>query len=79
MTARSPKMGLWMLTALVAGNMIGSGIFLLPANLATLGTISLWGWAITMTGAMLLAYIFARFSVLIPRAGGPYIYTKKMP
>jgi basic amino acid/polyamine antiporter, APA family len=31
------SMGLWMATALVVGNMIGSGIFLLPSALAAHG------------------------------------------
>ena len=36
-------LGFWMLTALVAGNMIGAGIFLLPTSLAAFGSISLFG------------------------------------
>jgi len=36
------SMGLWMATALVVGNMIGSGVFLLPASLAgTAGPVSM--------------------------------------
>ena len=34
------KLGLWMSTALVVGNMIGFGIFLLPASLAIYGGVS---------------------------------------
>ena len=46
------SMGLWMATALVVGNMIGSGIFLLPATLAdAAGPVSLIGWAFTGAGA----------------------------
>ena len=37
----------WMAVALVMGNMIGSGIFLLPASLARFGGVSLIGWLIT--------------------------------
>lgn len=36
------KLGLWLLTALVAGNMIGSGVFLLPSSLAHFGTIGIF-------------------------------------
>ena len=44
------SIGLWMATALVVGNMIGSGIFLLPASLAAeAGPVSLLGWAGAMT------------------------------
>ncbi|MEE9472632.1 MAG: amino acid permease, partial [Acidimicrobiia bacterium] len=65
-----------MATALVVGNMIGSGVFLLPAALAQYGGISLLGWGVTTTGALLLALVFARLSRLVPRVGGPYAYTR---
>lgn len=70
------KLGLLMCTALVVGNMIGSGVFLLPASLAPYGGISIIGWLITAAGAMLLALVFARLSRLVPKAGGPYAYTR---
>lgn len=70
-----PKMGLWIATALVMGNMIGSGIFLLPASLANFGGISLFGWLFTASGAMLLAWTFSQLSRLLPVSGGPYAYT----
>ncbi len=66
-----------MCTALVVGNMIGSGIFLLPSSLAPYGSLGLVGWLITSTGAVLLALVFARLSRLLPRAGGPYAYTRQ--
>ena len=54
------SMGLWMATALVVGNMVGSGVFLLPATLAgAAGPVSLLGWVFTGTGAVLLALVFA--------------------
>ena len=70
------ELGLWMCTALVVGNMIGSGAFLLPASLAVFGGISILGWVFTTTGAILLALVFSRLSRLIPEAGGPYVYTR---
>ncbi|MBN1684391.1 MAG: amino acid permease [Gammaproteobacteria bacterium] len=70
------KLGLCMLTTLVAGNMIGSGIFMLPANLATVGSISLISWGITTVGAFLLAIVFSKMSALLPRTGGPYAYAE---
>ena len=69
-------LGLWMSSALVVGNMIGSGIFLLPAALAAYGGISIIGWLFTATGAMLLALIYSRLSGFIPKTGGPYIYIR---
>ncbi|MFK7846507.1 MAG: amino acid permease [Rhodothermales bacterium] len=71
------KIGFWPSTALVVGNMIGSGIFLLPASLAIYGGISLLGWVIAAAGAMLLAVVFGNLSRYVPDStGGPYAYTK---
>lgn len=72
------KIGLLNSTALVVGNMIGSGIFLLPASLAFYGNIGLLGWLVSFMGAMILAVIFGDLSKHIPSAaGGPYEYTKR--
>lgn len=71
------KLGLWMCTALVVGNMIGSGVFLLPASLAGYGGISVFGWLISAAGASLLALVFSRLSRRVPKAGGPYAYTRR--
>lgn len=71
------KLGLWMATALVVGNMIGSGIFLLPSALAEYGSISIVGWLITGAGAIVLALIFGRLARLVPRSGGPYTYSRE--
>ncbi len=62
--------------ALVIGNMIGSGIFLLPASLAPFGGISIVGWLFTAAGAMFLALLFARLASMAPKVGGPYAYTR---
>lgn len=56
------KIGLFACTGVVAGNMMGSGIALLPANLASIGGIAIWGWIISIIGAMSLAYVYARLA-----------------
>jgi APA family basic amino acid/polyamine antiporter len=71
------QLGFWMCLALVVGNMIGSGIFLLPANLAPLGLNAIWGWLLTIGGAMCLASVFAALAKAIPEATGPYDYVAK--
>jgi basic amino acid/polyamine antiporter, APA family len=72
------KLGLLSCTSLVIGNMIGSGIFLMPAALAAFGAISLWGWFFSTTGAILLAKVFSNVSSLLPLSdGGPYAFSKK--
>jgi APA family basic amino acid/polyamine antiporter len=75
-TARKP-LGLWTSTGLVAGNMIGSGIFLLPASLALYGPVSLVGWVVTATGALFLALVFANLGRVYPKTGGPYEYSRR--
>lgn len=67
-----------MSTSLVIGNMIGSGIFLLPATLASFGSISLIGWVISGLGAAALAFVFIEFSKSLPHtSGGPYVYSRE--
>jgi APA family basic amino acid/polyamine antiporter len=66
-----------MAVALVMGNMIGSGIFLLPSSLARFGGVSLIGWLLSAGGALLLALVFARLARVDPAPGGPYVYTRR--
>lgn len=68
------QIGFWTCLALVVGNTIGTGIFLLPAALAPFGWNALYGWGITIGGGLCLAYVFAALSRLMPKAGGPYDY-----
>lgn len=67
----SGKLGFWMCVALVMGNMIGSGVFLLPASLAPFGWNAVAGWVVTIAGALCLAQVMARLSVALPADGGP--------
>ena len=77
MSSNQKKIGLITTTSLVVGNMIGAGIFLLPATLAKYGSISLLGWLFTATGALILAKIFSNFSkIIVNKSGGPYTYSK---
>lgn len=75
------EMGLWTATAMVIGNMIGSGVFLLPALLAGVaivyGSSILLAWVVTGAGAMLLAAVFATMGRAYPRTGGPYVYARR--
>jgi len=70
------KLGIWMCAALVVGNMIGAGIFLLPASLAPFGMNSVFAWVATSAGAILLACVFAGLSRALPDAAGPYEYVR---
>jgi APA family basic amino acid/polyamine antiporter len=81
MTESNPdnqKLGLWTSTSLVIGNMVGSGVFLMPAALAAYGGISVLGWIFSAIGALLLAKVFSNLSVIMPLSnGGPYAYSRK--
>jgi APA family basic amino acid/polyamine antiporter len=77
-TTEAPRrvMGFWMCLALVVGNIVGSGVYLLPASLAPYGLNSVLGWIVTSGGAIALAAVFARLAKLFPKAGGPYVYAR---
>ncbi len=70
------ELGFWMCTALVIGNTIGIGIFMMPSALAPYGLNALTGWAITVVGCMFLARVFARLAQSYPAADGPYAYIR---
>jgi APA family basic amino acid/polyamine antiporter len=70
------KLGFWMTVALVVGNIIGSGVYLVPASLAPYGRNSLTAWLFTATGALVLAVVFAALSRALPAEGGLYAYTR---
>ncbi len=66
-----------MSTSLVVGNMIGAGIFLMPAALAAYGGISVMGWLVSAAGALILARVFSKLSLLVPNSnGGPYAFSR---
>lgn len=69
-------LGFWLALALVIGNFIGSGIFLLPAQLAPYGWNAFFGWVITIAGGLCLAYVFARLARFMPLAPGPFAYVE---
>ena len=71
------ELGFWSALALVVGSMVGSGVFLLPASLAAFRGLSLVGWAISATGSVALALVFARLARQLPAHGGIYAYTRR--
>ncbi|MEU3571533.1 amino acid permease [Kitasatospora sp. NPDC036755] len=80
--ARTPKpngrrFGLATATALVMGNIIGGGIFMIPAAVAPFGTVSLVSFAVLTVGAIALALVFGQLARRNPRTGGPYVYARE--
>ncbi len=53
------KIGPVLAAGLVAGNMVGSGVFLLPATMGAVGSISIVGWILATLGAFATAAVFA--------------------
>ncbi len=70
--------GFWIALSLVIGNMIGSGIYVLPASLAAFGSISIASWVFTTAGALLLALVFADLNRRMPRTGGAFLYAREV-
>ncbi len=67
----SQKLGFFMAVALVMGNMIGSGVFLLPQGLAPYGWNAIAGWVITIAGALCLVHVLAKLTASHEGAIGP--------
>ena len=70
------KMSLMQLTFMVAVNMMGSGIIMLPTNMAKVGAISLLSWIVTALGSMAIAYGFAQAGLFNQRPGGMAAYAE---
>jgi arginine:agmatine antiporter len=64
-------------TLMVAGNIMGSGIFLVPVQLAALGSVTIWGWILSFIGVSCLALAFAKLSSVEDAGGGAYGFTRK--
>lgn len=71
------QIGLIATMFLVTSNMLGSGVYMLPASLAGIGGISLIGWLVAMVGVIALALVFAKLSTLLPNGAGPYAYARE--
>src|ERR1700722_9510348 len=70
-------LGFWTCTALVIGNTIGVGVFLMPASLAPYGLNALPAWGITIVGCVVLAMVFSGLARTYPADDGPYAYTQR--
>ncbi len=63
-------------TAIVVGNMVGSGFYLSPAAVAPFGNLAIIAWIVMGVGAVCLGLTFAKLARLAPVTGGPYAYTR---
>jgi putrescine:ornithine antiporter len=76
MQEQPKRMNLMQLTFIVAVNMMGSGIIMLPTNMAKVGAISLLSWIVTALGSMAIAYGFAQAGLFNQRPGGMSAYAE---
>src|SRR6266705_5552223 len=79
-TSFKQSLGLFDSTMIVAGSMIGSGIFIVSADITR--NVGSAGWLIAVwliTGFMTLtaAMSYGELSAMFPRAGGQYVYLKE--
>lgn len=65
------------LLSLVVGNMIGTGIYVLPASLAKYGPISLLAWLFTSIGAIFFALTLSALNKRYPKTGGLYVFCRQ--
>lgn len=64
------KIGVPGAAALVAGSMIGSGVYLLPATMGAIGSISILGWIVATLAALAIAGVFVWLSAEVAGAEG---------
>jgi APA family basic amino acid/polyamine antiporter len=77
MAVPAKKLGLWTTTSLVVGNMIGAGVFMMPAAMASFGSIGLLGWLFSGIGSWFLWKVLTNHTKMLPHAtGGPYAFTQ---
>jgi basic amino acid/polyamine antiporter, APA family len=83
-THASPTMvqtlGLFSSTALVAGSMIGSGIFLVDADIARTANspaLVLGAWVVTGILTVIGALSYGELAAMMPKAGGQYVYLRE--
>lgn len=73
---RAKSLGLAACTAIVVGNMVGSGFYLSPSALAPYGVLAILAWVVMGAGAICLGLTFARLASFAPATGGPYAYSR---
>ncbi len=71
------SLGLGACTAIVVGNMVGSGFYLSPSAVAPYGFLAIVAWIVMGIGAVCLGLTFARLARMAPATGGPYAYTRQ--
>ena len=74
------SLGLYSSTAIVVGSMIGSGIYLVDAEIARITNspaLYLGAWLVTAVMTMIAALGYGELAAMMPRAGGQYVYLRE--
>ncbi len=75
-----PTMGLFSSTTIVIGSMIGSGIFIVDADIARTTdspVLFLGAWVVTAVMTMICALSYGELAAMMPKAGGQYVYLRE--
>src|SRR6188474_918237 len=73
-------LGLFDATMVVVGSMIGSGIFIVSADIARLVGSPAWllaAWLVTGLLTLAAALSYGELAAMMPRAGGQYVYLRE--
>src|ERR1700728_4501847 len=74
------SLGLFSSTAIVIGSMIGSGIFLVDADIARVTNspaLYLGAWVVTAVLTIIAALSYGELAAMMPKAGGQYVYLRE--
>ena len=74
MEQQNRKLGPFLATMIVASSMLGSAVFLLPASLGVIGSVSILGWFAAAFAACLIGAVFALLAIANPRTAGLFSY-----
>ena len=75
-SVKGKSLGVAACTAIVVGNMVGSGFYLSPTAVAPYGNLAIVAWIVMGIGAACVGLTFAKLARLAPATGGPYAYTR---
>ncbi len=79
-TGMVQSLGLFSSTAIVAGSMIGSGIFIVGADIARVTdspALFLAAWLVTAVMTLIAALSYGELAAMMPKAGGQYVYLRE--
>lgn len=80
-TTLQKKIGFWSATSIIIGSVIGAGVFMKPASMASQLGSPIWlalVWILAGLFSLFGALIYAELGAMLPETGGIYVYFRKM-